>query len=291
MRYVVGYVPNHRGIEAVNLAVTLAGSRDVTLDIVVVLPVEEPTFDMYSPDRAYQAALDEQGRGWLDQALAQVPEGVTARGLVRNASSITQGLIEAATDPELGEEAEGIVIGASHRGLLGYFTIGSIASALLHASPVPVALAPGGYESQGAVSRVTAAMGQRQGADALLEVAIGAAASRQVPLRLMSLVALDHDEASDGDRARIESAERHEEHLVAKAGDRLDDVSGVVGSGKTLEDCVGTLEFNPDEIVLLGSSRLGGPKKVFLGASANKILRALTVPMVVVPLDYEVPSV
>lgn len=289
MRLVVGYLPDRRGTDAVNLAATLAGARTASLDVVVVPPPADASFDMYSPDRAYHAAQEKQSREWLDAALASVPEGITARGVVRPAESITQGLIEAATDPAAGEEAEGIVVGASHSGVVGQIHIGSVAGALLHAAPVPVALAPVGYQPHPAITRITCALGRRQGAEALLDVAIAAAAARGVPLRIMTLIALDEDEPRRSERQRI--AEEHADALRAKAAEQLpgDSVTSVVGTGRSLNDCVSRLDFEPSEMVLVGSSRLAGPRRVFLSATANRIARALPVPMVVVPRDYEVP--
>jgi nucleotide-binding universal stress UspA family protein len=37
----------------------------------------------------------------------------------------------------------------------------------------------------------------------------------------------------------------------------------------------------------VGSSRLAEKYKLFIGSTANKVLRALPVPMVVVPRDYQ----
>jgi nucleotide-binding universal stress UspA family protein len=289
VRYVVGYVPNQRGIDAVSLAATLAASQAATLDIVVVLPVDTATLDMYSPDHAYFTQLEKQGQEWLDEAMAHVPEGVNAVGRLVHSESITEGLIDAINDPSSGPEAGLIVIGASRGGLRGLFTIGTVGSALLHSSPVPVALAPAEYEGQPGITRITCATGTRQGADALLDVAIDSAARRRIPLRLMSLVALDHG-SHDAREARAAAAERHAARLVEKASAVLRDegqVTSVVGRGHSLEDCVKALDFSPSEIVLVGSSRLAGPRQLFIGASASKMLRALPVPMIVVPRDYE----
>ena len=292
MRYVVGYVPNQRGIDAVALASTLAAGGAADLDLVVVLPVEAATFDMYSPDHAYFTQLEKQGEEWLAEALSHVPDGVTATGRILQGETITEGLIAAATDPAYGAEAGVVVIGAAHRGLRGLFTAGSVADALLHSSPVPVALAPAEYAAQPGITRITCAVGTREGADALLDVAVDTAARRGVPLRLMSLVALG-DLADDEHDARIEAAQAHARRLAERATAALpagSTVTTVVGRGHSLEDCVQALDFADDEIVLVGSSRLGGPRRLFLGASASKMLRALPVPMVVVPRDYEPPG-
>ncbi len=290
MRYVVGYVPNQRGVDAVTLAATLAGSRGATLDVIVVMPTDEPSFDMYSPDRAYHEELEIQGREWLADAMALVPAGVQASGHVLHAESIAEGLIHAVFDPGLGDEAGLIVIGASEHGLKGRFTAGSIASAVLHAAPVPVALAPAEYEGQPEITRITCAIGTRPGAHALLAVAIDMAGSRGIPLRLMSLVAMDQRRAGDERAARIAKAQRHAETLVEQARQHLPErcpVTSVIGEGSSLEDCVSALDFADSEIVLVGSSRLAGPRRIFIGASASKMLRALPVPMIVVPREGE----
>ena len=89
------------------------------------------------------------------------------------------------------------------------------------------------------------------------------------------------------------AAQEHVERLVARAREALPsaDVSGTVGSGHTLEECVTSLEFEPSEIVLLGSSRLAASHRVFLSATAHRISRALSVPMVVIPRDHVAPVV
>ena len=114
-----------------------------------------------------------------------------------------------------------------------------------------------------------------------------------MPLRIVSLVALDLDDSAEAARAWADATERHAATLVERAAAELPPdcpVTGEVGVGRTLQECVGKLDFTDNEFVLLGSSRLAGHQRVFLGASANKILRALPVPIVVVPRDYRIPA-
>lgn len=289
MRYVVGYTPGRRGESVLNLAITLAAEREAQIDIVTVLPMQTTTYDMYSPDRAYYARLSDHAREWLEEAMAKVPKGILAGARIQHAESIAEGLIRAATDPDYGEEAGLIAVGASHRGPLGIFTVSSIANALLHSAPVPVALAPTGYPVHPRMSRVTVAMGTRQGADALFEVALESAAARDVPLRIMSLVALDANSAEER-QAVAGRAELHARQLARWAQEVLPpghDISTVVGVGASVGDSVHSLEFEDNEFVLVGSSRLAPRRQLFLGAKANKMLRALPVPMIVVPREYE----
>ena len=285
MRYVVGYGPRQRGVDALNLAATLACSSGATMDVVTVLPSDAPTFHMYSPDNAFNAEVEEQGREWLADGLSRVPDGVQARGHVRRAESITQGLLDEATDLERGE-ADLIVVGTYHRVRSGRFGLGSLADALLHASGVAVALAPADYEFHHGVGRITCATGMQPGTEDLVDNAIRSAAAWKVPLRLMSLVAVGEDGREDRRQQWTELARNHVATLVSRAQDALPaecPVSSVVGEGESLEDAVGGLEFLDNEIVMIGSSRLAQPKRLFLGYSASKIMRAVPVPMIVWP--------
>jgi nucleotide-binding universal stress UspA family protein len=53
--------------------------------------------------------------------------------------------------------------------------------------------------------------------------------------------------------------------------------------GDTVEDAVANLSWLPGEVVLVGSSRLAQPRRLFLGSTAAKMLHELPVPMIVVP--------
>jgi nucleotide-binding universal stress UspA family protein len=55
--------------------------------------------------------------------------------------------------------------------------------------------------------------------------------------------------------------------------------------GPTVEDAVRKLEWHDGDLIMVGSSRLGAPRRLFLGSTAAKMLRVLDVPMMVVPRD------
>lgn len=284
MRYIVGYGPEQRGIDGINLASTLARSSGASLDLVVVLPDDTPTFHMYSPDHAYNTEMRRQGNEWLADGLGRVPADVPAEGHLVAAESIGEGLVEKAEDRGQGGEAGMIVVGTSH-----HFRLGSIADALLHSASVPVALTPSGYEAQPAITRITCATGVREGHEVLLRFAIKAAAEWKVPLRLMSLVAVGEDGSEDRRKEWGELAELHISTLAQKAAEELPaecPVTTVVGHGNTLVEAVNALEFSPSEIVMVGSSRLAQPRRLFIGRTATKLMRLLPVPMIVVPRDY-----
>jgi nucleotide-binding universal stress UspA family protein len=282
MRYVVGYTPNERGADAVALASALARAQGAQLDLVYVVKKGVPHTDA-GQDAGHvgageQAVLDAQREG-----LSLVPEDVSVEFHVRHAESFAAGLIEAAVEYHAGL----IVVGAASSGLFKRHTVGSVANALLHASPVPVALAPRGYRRTEAVTRLTLAVGQRIGADAAIDVAIAAAQRRGAPLRMVSLVELD----AEGDSGEVVNAAHiHANTVLTEASHRLPDghtVSVEVAHGRTIEECIDDLEWDDGEIMIVGSSRLAEKNKLFIGSTANKVLRALPVPMVVIPRDYE----
>lgn len=284
MRYIVGYGPEQHGIDGIHLAATLARTSGAQIDVVVVLQDDTPTFHMYSPDRAFSEELTAQAQEWLADGLSRVPGGVAAEGFVQHAESVVEGLIEAAEDSERSSGEDLIVVGTSHR-----VRLGSIADALLHAASVPVALAPPDYQAQSGVTRITCATGVREGDEVLLEYAIRTAAAWKVPLRLMSLVAVGEGGSEQRQREWTELATLHVDSVAATAREKLPPecpVTAVVGHGASMGDAVGALDFEATEVAMVGSSRLAQPRRIFLGRTANKIMRVLSVPMIVVPRDY-----
>ncbi|THJ66520.1 universal stress protein [Arthrobacter echini] len=283
MRYIVGYTADGRGHDAVRLAVALARSQDASLDLVLVTPEHSLYAGAYPPARNYDGMLSDQLKEWMEEGLALVPEDVPARGVVVRADSNAEGLITAAGDPDVTL----IVIGASSRGLAAPFSVGNVARGLLHAAPVPVALAPKGYSRTDPVTRLTCAVGRRAGAEDVVAVAVSSARRRGLPLRLVSLVPLDAGQ-SDPDGAEDAANRRLREAASALADQGR--VSVETAHGASVEDAIDALEWDEGEILLVGSSRLAQHLRIFLGSTANKILRTLTVPMVVVPRTYSAPG-
>ena len=157
------------------------------------------------PEAGYNDILNEQAQRWLDEGLALVPADVTARAHIRRGDSEAQTLIDAAVEMD----AAALVIGATNSGLFKRFTIGSVAGSLLHSSPVPVALAPQGYHRTDPITRLSCGFGTRPGADELLDVAVESARDRGLPLRLVSLLALDGGNSPGlADAAWVHAADR-----------------------------------------------------------------------------------
>jgi nucleotide-binding universal stress UspA family protein len=281
-RIVVGYTATDAGADAVAVGTRLAAAMHAALDLVLVLPAEDRSV-ITPPDAGYDRYLVTQAEAWLAEASASIPGDVGHAAHVRFGDSFAEGLIAAAHELA----ASHIVVGAANGGLRGRHRLGTVASELLHSSDVPVVLAPEGsrhLEVTG-VSRITAAIGTRPGASALLEESVALAVATGTGLRLLSLVSVDLPATVDTGVIRIAGA-AHADDVLGKALEVLPDgveADVVVARGDSIEDAVAHLAWQPGELAVVGSSRLAQPRRLFLGSTAAKMLHELPVPMVVVP--------
>ena len=283
-RIVVGYTADDSGADALALGTRIARASEAILDVVMVLPSEAHNSTVPT-DTGYERYLKGQSREWLAEASESLDDEDVSQSLhVRYAESFAEGLIAAAH--EFG--ASLIVVGAARGGLLGRSRIGSVANELLHSSDVPVALAPVGSRdvpvAQG-VTRVTAAIGTRPGADALLEASVRLARTTHAPLRLVSLVPIDLPAGLDEGLVEL-TGTVHADEVLHTARRELPagiDATATAATGATIEEAVRGLDWHDGELVLVGSSRLAAPRHLFLGSTAAKMLRELPVPMIVVP--------
>ncbi|MGV8875955.1 MAG: universal stress protein [Rhodoglobus sp.] len=282
-RIVVGYTATEAGMDAVALGSRLASASGAELEIVTVLPSGSRSV-ITPPDAGYDSYLKDIADTWLSDASAAVTAGVTHHEHVRYGDSFAEGLMTAAG--ELG--ATHIVIGTAGDGKRGRHRLGTVATALLHSAEVPVVLAPEGSRHTDpaiGITRITAAVGTRPGAGALMEGAVALSAATGATLRLLSLVTVDLPPTVDTGVIQIAGA-AHADDVLATARDLLtSDISAeaVVARGTSIEDAVQHLSWEPGEIAMVGSSRLARPRHLFLGSTAAKMLHELPVPMIVVP--------
>lgn len=283
MRYVVGITMDNRGRDAVSLALTLAQStlahQHIELDLVHVLRGVPPEQAGSKPECEYQKLCLEEAEQWMAKTYDLVPKTIRSTTSVHFADSMAAGLIDKATSCP----CDLIIVGAASHGPLRRFTIGSVANALLHSSPVPVALAPSGYLPPSRLTRLSCALGMRPGAEVALNVATQSSVLHDVPLRLISLIALD---SRTEDVEGTDAARDHAKKLLLRASQSVEDATEVmvdVALGRSIESAIEKLTWDDGEIVLIGSSRLAKNRSIFMGTTANKMLRSLPVPMVVVP--------
>jgi nucleotide-binding universal stress UspA family protein len=279
--YVVAYEATSQGRDALELGIAMARATAAELRICVVLQrVTTAPAKIHAAGADFEAILADQAKEWLTAAIGWVPDDVTATTHLLWAESTSEGLIQAADDLD----SDRLVVGAARGGILNRFTIGSVANALLHASPVPVALAPHGYRAPARLSRITCAIGTRPGWEALLDSMVAFTDDLAVDLRFVTLVEVDataerQAPAAAGSTDHLDAVLDYYERHSQSHGT----ITTEVGEGKNVEEAVEALDWRPDELAFVGSSRLAAPHTIFLGITAHRMLHALPVPLVVVP--------
>ncbi|MDL9978184.1 universal stress protein [Microbacterium sp. ASV49] len=292
MSLLVGVNPGHRSASVLHLAAMLARSAGTDLIVAAVVPQTWPP-SAARVDAEWQSYARDTANTVLDHAAAVLGDSVRAEYLLVEASSARRGLLELAE----ARGAELIVVGSSSAGSFGHVALGSVSDALLHASPVPVAVAPRGFRTRGQarVGRVTAAYGGTDAAADLVIGAAGIAAQVGASLRIASFAVAPA--VSGTSRTGIGSERGVIDEWANEIGEHtaqlLSDVSAlpnhpesaeaVVGLGDSWAAAIEDIEWNDDDVLVVGSSSLGPVARVFLGSHATKVVRHSPVPVVVVP--------
>ena len=275
---------------ALRLAVRLARAEQSPVVVTTVVPPD--------PATAVTSRLDREYRQWRAALTAtRQAEALTAlraagvddvRTAVVPASSVPAGLVGAAST----YRARLLVLGAATEAPAGRFAAGSVAERLLHSSPVPLALAPRAWSADAAPARLTCAWaGTARSAEAL-SATLGFAGRWRVPVRLVTFVPERAALLPSGAGDRMEQVVSEE--WAAQVQDSLDEVvdtwSGpgpapatLLARGAGWAGAVAAVAWEPGDVLIVGSSRIGPLTRVFVGSTATKILRAATVPVLVVP--------
>jgi len=271
-RIAVGYLATPGGEDAVTVGAQLARTLGAELDLCMVLPSDRPVLSPTPGDLLHQEARD-----WLANAAAGVRDDLTVHTRLSFDESSPAGLIAAAE----AVSAAALVVGGAGGGIAGAFSLGSVVNDLVHASPLPVVIAPRGARQRRSerIREVSCALGTRPGANAVLETAARFCARTNTPLRVISLVAVDQAD-------NLEQAQQHAKDALAQARSMLPEqvpVTSQIATGSTVEDAVTKLGWHDDDVIIVGSSRLAQPRRLFLGSTGAKMLRVLQIPMVVIP--------
>lgn len=283
-RLAVGYINTPSGKDGVAFAAALAAVTGAAIDLICVLhPVP---YDGNPGVGGYMERVENQAAEWLAEGAALIPDGIETRAVVTVNDSFTAGLIEIARQAG----AAMIVVGGATDGLIRRHRLGTVSTELLHSSPLPVALAPRGYVERRRVKidMLTVAVPATDSGSSPLPFSLGLAELASIDIRLLSLVSLDlpfADESSlEARKQQVAVAQKLLEDTRASVD--LDiDVEVLVADGDTLDEALDNLPWDDNDIVAVGSGRLGADDRVFLGTTAARILRWTTAPVIVVPRD------
>lgn len=282
MTYVVGWSPFHRDAGAVELACQLAKSAGERLHVMSVLPSGWGGLGKRDEARSEEEGerAVEEARSYLDAA------GVEGDVISCTAKSVPQALLDAAEETS----ARMIVLGSGTEAGIGRIAVSSKANRLLHSSPVPVAVAPRGHRADDAkVSRVTCAFRNEEASHTTLEAAARYSDITNTPLRLVTFGVeprrMYPAEVSGGDTMVLEEWRRQSCKALDDAIAALDrdDVTRELVVGRSWDDVLHEVDWDPGEILIVGSSSSIKIAQVFLGSSATKIVRCSPVPVIVMP--------
>ena len=296
MTLIVGFQPGRDDNCGLEFAATLSRSSGQDLLVVTVVPAPWPTPMAGGTDREFADWARQQGAAAVAEAesmLADHCPELPARAIAVPGRSVPSTLIAQAEE----HNAEMIVVSSGHGGSYGHINVTSTADSLLHASPVPVGLATRGYfaSEHGKVSRATCAFRgdpasrRTLGRTARICAEVGAGL-RVATFAVRGKTMYPPEVGTQAEdmilEAWVAQATAAQESAIAelKAEDGLpDDVESIVAVGRNWGVAVDRLEWERDEVLVIGSSASSAVSRLFLGSSASKIVRHSPVPVIVVP--------
>lgn len=294
MSILIGLDPSRRSASGLALGVQLAQSLDTGL-VVGCIITSSHHVGAGTVDTEWRAYTQSVADLVMEHAAGVIGDQVPAEYVVHESPSARRGLLELADQ----HEPELIVLGSARSGEHGRIALGSVSDALLHASPVPVAVAPVGYRTAAAkVGRVTAAYGGAgQGSD-LIATAARLAARAGAALRVASFavrpetafgilagIGRTEDElleewaadARDRAHAAFEEAQELTGHPALEASE--------VGIGESWAAAIQQVGWRSGDVLVVGSSSMNPLARVFVGTHAMKIIRNSVAPVIAVPSD------
>ena len=212
--------------------------------------------------------------------------------------SVTSALLQAA------EECRRLGAGARLAAPTGRWVaivVGSTTDKLLHSSPIPLALSPRGYRSTAAdgFSRVTCAFSDGEESEKVVAQAVSFARSLGTPARVASFgvrgaTMYPPEVGLSAEDSVLDSWREQASHAQSQL--RIDEVidedtETVIATGAGWGESMSSVDWEPNELLVLGSSTLGPIARVFLGSRATKLIRHSPVPVLVVPRGYELDAI
>jgi nucleotide-binding universal stress UspA family protein len=293
LRLLLTWRPESAGDEAAQVAAWIGRTETIALRTATVISRSwtaqpELEFDSYSEwiekeSKAVSSAAQKA------LALAKLPEKMldAEPSTVTVDHSETKALIDAAAE----FNADMMVLGSHPAAPHSRFRIGSTADALLHYAPLPLLLAPRTPKlSKRGVTRVNCSYIDTDQSHEALRRAADLAHRWNVPLRLVAFsprgatmypTETEFIDNSDMmvewreqalallDRGRDRALNRHSDLTVQME----------VGSGYGWSGAINALKWKKGDLLVMGSSTLGGFHRVFIGPSTNQILRHSPVPV------------
>lgn len=280
---IVGVDESSGGRDAIALAQQLvAPEGKLTLAHVVSISAWEPL-----ASRAAYVARERMETGEEDRAEELLRDARDQAGIASGrspfstrvvwASSVGRGLHELAES----EGADLLVLGSSHRGMLGRVLVGDQTRAALNGAPCAVAVAPAGYHDHfGAVRRIGVGYDGSPESEMALEVARRLAAAHDAELSACTAVSVPLPTIGPGPLPLSDVIEP----LLHNARERIAELGGVApeaGYGPPLEVLAsysGTVD-----LLVVGSRSYGALGRLVHGSTSDDLTRAARCALLVLP--------
>ena len=294
MKILIGVADDATSVDAVAFGATLVRTFGAHLSIVTV----SATADEYINDHLdprWTARRGDEAMNLVEDLAAGLAgtHDITAQTIVHHHRSIGQGLSEIAAETG----ADLVVVGSGPGGSLGRFTMGSTSNQLLHHIATPLVLVPSGYARHPVdrLRRVMVAFAQGPEGRAALEAGVDLARTAGLPLHVMTILVrhrmFGSDLGADAEggvlTASLEMLRGYQDEALADVETEGLHVTTDVLVGDSPAEAMGREEWEPGDLLVLASAGGGLLRRVFLGDTTFKILRAATVPTLVLPRTHE----
>jgi len=290
MSILVAYSIDKKGRGGLDLGRTIAESAQEPLVITCAIASRWETVGLgRAVDRDYHEYLNTLAREALMDAQARVGSAsVPVSFDVVEGKSVPRALLAAAAE----RDASALVAGSGQAGAWGRIALGSVTDHLVHEAPLPVVLAPRGHRwpAGSRLQRLTVALRGDEESLKVLDQALALARRWRAPLRVLVLgvrrqtmwppVGGLHAEDEILAARRRDMQDFLDEVQVRYPGDGIE---GVMGVGRGWTEALEDVDWNPVEVLTLGSSNDTPVARVFLGSTATRIVRVAPVPVVLLP--------
>jgi nucleotide-binding universal stress UspA family protein len=292
MTVVVGYLAGKSGRSALHLAVEAARVLKTSLVVLTVVPKPWMTPSPARIDAEYAAWADQlaaDSQREAQRCLDRITGGIDVSYRKVANRTAGEGLLEAAEQLN----ADVLVVGSSTNGAIGQIVLGSTTDWLLHASPVPVSIAPRGYRGarSSGLTRITCAYSGTPESVRVVERAVALTAQLELAMRVVSFAIRGRtmfppEVGLHAEDSLLETwAEQLREMLAKLKSDGIvgDDVALQVVTGHGWDEALDRTEWEEGELLTLGTTARRTIKGVFLGSHGAKIIRHSPVPVLVLP--------
>lgn len=290
MKVMIGVADDATSVDAVTFGATLAGTFDAAVVVVTVsATADEYTNDHLDPRR--HAERGDEATALVDGYAARLQDeyGVRAQSVVHHHRSLGQGLSEIAD----GMNADLVVVGSGPGGSLGRFTMGSTSNQLLHHIATPLVLVPSGYARHALprLRRVMVAFAQGKEGQRALAKGLDLARSADLPMDVMTILVrhrvFGSDLGADAEGGVLTSSldmlRGYQQEALARLETDGVEITADVLVGDYPAEAMGREDWEPGDLLVVASAGGGVLRRVFLGDTTFKILRASTVPTLVLP--------